>query len=581
MSITSQEKQDISELEKKKNYYDFPEIFKNLPEDRKTKAVSEFAIQCNPMALEFVPVNIRTSEMYINAVKKNGAVLKFIPPDKRTEGLCFLAVNKSRTTSQTIDLFQSIPPDKITENLYLLAVINISDKLEVINFLKSIPPDKRTEELYRLAISILPYINGYDTMENYKIKKLLEFIPSNIKTENFYSSLFRKKPDITNIPEIRTLITTYKLIVSVIMGYAEQNDSSSVSNAEEFFTFFYKITLSQYIYAVLKEANEEFNFNSLFDTPVVKSKIIDISNTTQYYTSFIEKLDYKPIDLKRNLNNFIWASEDIEQSLLHIFESPRSFSDINDDSDTIIQAYIARYNIENTRFINSQDFKNVQIFNDIINPKYLNLIIPVIALHIYMFQKNNPRVTDERMKTKSVISTVLKNNIYFERENNKYILIILNELNKFLSEDKKIYGYKNIFDQKEIALCNRTKIIDDSIKISKYLHIKFDNDYKEELKFPCAYSEYFKKVSSIDKKIVGYSLKSDMKKIFPKVTFTSTPELYRMYPIKPIMINHEDFDEAGKPIEHLFNKPIPDYFEKKYLKYKMKYLQLKKLNFGK
>jgi hypothetical protein len=495
MPLEDQERQDITEI-KKKYYVEEPsEFFKNLPEVRRTKAVSLFAVQHNPWNLEFVPEDIKTNEIYLVALKRSSKVIKFIPQDK------------------------------LTEELSLQALISSS----------------------------------YD-----ESRKILEYIPDKIKTENFYSSLLKREPDFFNrIPDNKR---TLKLYASCIMGLI---NITYRRLSEEYFRD-NKITLSQYIYIVLNEANDEYNFNSLFETPEVKSKIINISNTTQYYTSFIEKIDYKPTDLKSNPDNFIWASDDMEQSLLHILEAARP---ITSDSDILIQAYIARYNIENTRVINSSNFKNTLIFNDIINPKYLKLITPVIALHIYMFQKNNPRITDPRMKDFSVVDGILERYDYFATENNKYILIILNELNKFLSEDKKIYGYKNNFDQKEIGLFNRTKIIDDSIKISKYFHIKFNN---EELKFPCKYSEYFEKISSLgQKKKVGYSLKSDIKKVFPKVTFTNTPDLYRMYPFEPLTISYEDFDEADKPIERLFNKSIPEYFEKKYLKYKNKYLSLK------
>jgi len=498
MSLEEQEKQDITEIRKEGSKYEQPtQFFKNLPEVRRTKAVSLFAVNQNPWNLEFVPEDIKTYEIYLVALKGSPKFIKFIPQDK------------------------------LTEELSLKTLIRSS---------------------------------------SYEITEFLKYIPDKIKTENFYSLLLKKKPDFFEIiPDNKR---TLKLYASFIMGWINIFDRR-VLEAEKYFTD-NKITLSQYIYTVLNEANDEYNFNSLIETPEVKSKIINISNTTTYYTSKIEKIDYKPNDLKSNPDKFIWASDDMDQSLLHILNAARP---ITSESDILIQPYIARYNIENIRVINSSDLKNVQIFNDIINPRYLRFITPVIALHIYMFQKNNPRITDPRAKNVTVLDGILERYDYFDKENNKYILIILNELNKFLSEDKKIYGYKNVFDQKEIGLCNRTKIIDDSIKISKYFHIKFNN---EELKFPCKYSEYFEKISLLgQKKIVGYSLKSDIKKVFPKVTFTNTPDLYRMYPYEPLTISYEDFEEAGKPIERLLNKSIPEYFEKKYLKYKNKYLSLR------
>jgi hypothetical protein len=59
------------------------------------------------------------------------------------------------------------------------------------------------------------------------------------------------------------------------------------------------------------------------------------------------------------------------------------------------------------------------------------------------------------------------------------------------------------------------------------------------------------------------------------VTFPIGTDRKRMWAIKPFIIYHEDFDVPGKIVQRNEDKPMPEYFEKKYLKYKNKYLSMK------
>jgi hypothetical protein len=176
----------------------------------------------------------------------------------------------------------------------------------------------------------------------------------------------------------------------------------------------------------------------------------------------------------------------------------------------------------------------------------------------------------------------------FSNENNKFIIGILKELNSFLHEENKVYGYINKFDQKEIALIGRTNLINQSsIQISKYTRvIKRDG---KQITFPTTYDNYY--TNFFYGQVTLYSnfdelpnLYSDFKQFEQSKNHLKMKECmntrgiitdsYRMYKKDKTKIFYQDFDDLDREIEFV-NLQYDDYWKNKYLKYKAKYLAIK------
>jgi len=477
---------------------------KSVSDDKKTEELCLASVKNNGLALEYVPDDKKTEDICLASVTNNGLALEFVPDNKKTEKIYLAAVKQNNGAL----IF--VPDDKKTESIYLASVTNNGLALEFV------PDNKKTEEICLAAVK--------------KNNGALQFVPDNKKKPDFYSKIIM-------------------IDKSRYESYLENGN----------------ITLSQYIYEVL---NSMKSLQSFVESESAVEKIINISDKTDYYTSFLEKPNYIQ-NLKSKATNFIWMSENIDQSIMHLFNSTRKNLP-NSTDEEVIQPYIAKYNIENgTRIINSNEYTNKYIFNNIIPEECLSKILLIIAMDIWISQKNNPQVTNPLAKDYSVVENVERNKAYFLTESNKYILVILNELNKFLSDDKKIYGYKNFFDQKEIALCNRYKIIDTSIKISKYIYIEYTDSKEQILKFPCKYKDY-SFVANKHPVAYGINTLSNNIRMVPKTIY------FKQSVVKPLTICYENFNNPSEHIILVENKPLASYYEKKYLKYKSKYLSLKK-----
>jgi hypothetical protein len=237
----------------------------------------------------------------------------------------------------------------------------------------------------------------------------------------------------------------------------------------------------------------------------------------------------------------------------------------------MIQPCISKFVIANTRLVESPNMVNYGIFKNIIPKENLDVIETFI----------NILINKELRKINRVAST----SDNYKQENNKYILIILQELNKFLPDEMKIYGYRNIFDQKEIALCEKSKlIVEDSIKISEFKKIKMLNSNKlvNEIEFPTIFKNYDCFITNANP--VAYISFGELDKINKNTKITNylqsnsidiNENRVRMIRSKQISISYTDFDNPSNIIDNTDNKAQEKYYEKKYKKYKAKYLALK------
>lgn len=276
-------------------------------------------------------------------------------------------------------------------------------------------------------------------------------------------------------------------------------------------------------------------------------KSIDISK--DYYSSYLKIT--KDQFMEKNL---IWISPKLDQALIHIFDINRKLP-INDEP---IHPSIFKFKINKSiNLIESKNLNNEGIFKNILEDSLI-----------------------------SEIEGILRSNSIpnFQGEKNKYILLILIELNKFLSPENQIYGYMNYFDQNEIGLINFNDLVDrDSVKESKYLSITvhskivdqkiINHDSPITFVFPLAKDDFnllVKQTQYVTSGNAEYFAKERGEK------FTVRESMWRMImQDRRNKIEYQNFDDISK-VESWNPSELEKFFELKYLKYKQKYLQLKK-----
>ena len=601
-------------------YYD-SKMLSYVPERiKKNETFLLNLIDRNLIKFQDIDEESKTENIFIALVKKNGLNLQFIPEDSRTMEICLEALKQNSNSisfiPEKIKTHAKIIPIILSKNGMLLETIAEENKtIEIVSIavrqnglaLQFVPEDLKTQEIVSEAVRqnglALQFVPESLKTEEIVVQSLagynkepLKFIPESLKTIEFFSNqkIFgHLSGDSSNFDYIQNLkkemylLHINKILENNTIGknkiFSYDDNQFKDTVVEKIGKYLEKnITISEYIEFIFRnydKTHETMLLDSFIDHG--SAKIKKISNTINYYHSFIDRENLTNNDFfeASKIDRFIWMSNNIDQSIMHLFNGTRQ------SRFETIQAYLARFNIEEgVRIINSTQINNLDIFENIIPPECLKNIIPLILIQLYVDQKNNPTLIESGYKRPSVANTYFKEKSHFMREGNRFILIILKELNKFLSEENKIYGYQNDFDQKEIALCDKTKIIRDSFKLSKYYNINLidETDKTEYLTFPCKYSEYKELSGKSSGKLVFYTdIDSEDNSAQIKAYLTrkglSTDNRVRMIPnpSKHFMICHEDFDIPGKPIETLENKPIEEYYEKKYLKYKTKYLSIK------
>jgi hypothetical protein len=357
---------------------------------------------------------------------------------------------------------------------------------------------------------------------------------------------------------------SFKFLISILekkSTYKNVNNKNKEKIIDNYFVIYINYLLSK-----------ETNLNSLVSN---NDKIIKLDNTKEYYHSYISQFN----ELNSTFYNsydFIWFSDRFDQSFLHLFNTTRKLDNVKDYE--LIYLFIIKFKIsKKINILKSQNKFNDNIFDTIIPKECLNKIMEILYIrhttYINIYHTN--------------IDMVKYINPLFGFEMNKFILIILKELNKFLNEDNKIYGYSNDLDQKEIALVGRNNLINpDSIKSSQYKRIIKKSG--KEVNFPITYGNYKNEFNK--EYITLYTTyltilnempninKNEMVKCMENKKIVT--DSFRMFKIDNAKIFYEDFDDKSKEIEFK-NLIFDDYWKKKYLKYKTKYLTIKKLLYNK
>jgi hypothetical protein len=271
---------------------------------------------------------------------------------------------------------------------------------------------------------------------------------------------------------------------------------------------------------------------------------IDISK--EYYSSYL-KMDKETFINK----NIIWITPQLDQALTHVFEESRKIPE-----EPLIQPKIYKFKInKKVPILSSDDLNNYDIFKKILPPELEKQI-------------------KEKLEENGVPS--------FTSHNNLYILLIIIELNKFLSLDLKLYGYKNYNDQNELGLIHFNELIDtDSVIESNYIEATFyenpvdyyDKSFKPKQqndKYPIRrqdYNPYTKYMDNTLAKSIAHSKGEEFNEVrgmHKRMVMTNREN----------KIVYQDFDDLTKNIEWSPPKII-DFYKLKYLKYKQKYLQYK------
>jgi hypothetical protein len=574
-----------------------PLVLQFVPDELKTPEMCLQAVASNPLVLQFVPDGLKTPEMCLQAVASNPLVLQFVPQDLQSKNMCTSAVIINYESLQYIN---SSHPDY--KDICLEAVKNSRFALKLVDkehseyfaiytsavkhfglVLQDIDPRLRTIELCEeavkqngLALEFVPEefkSNLYLIAVNQNILAL-NYLPENLKSYELYLKYIDVNGLLNNIPEnYRDIEMCIKALTKNIANNINllPLECKDIILKEFILKYPFKIVeiptffgkFLSFIFADYKDL-----INSIIETEKnnVNSKLKKISTDVFYYHSFLNPVTRLAPSINTNTNKFIWATDKLDQAIMHIFDV-RKMEGLSDDSRISIQPWISRFTIKDEPLvIESKNESNKDIFINIIPEECLNHLSPVLKA-----------LVEHEFKKVGVTKIINIDNVFIN-ENNKYILIILNELNKIISNpENHVLGYINNFDQKEIGLCNRNFINNDLIKTKKITQVK-KADTNQNIVFPVDYSYYLHRLKLVDYKKYDNLSEIDrglicehLEAIAPGIQY----QRFRMIPNANHSIFYIDFDDDTEK-ELQLNVNNLEYWEKKYLKYKKKYLSLSK-----
>jgi len=324
-------------------------------------------------------------------------------------------------------------------------------------------------------------------------------------------------------------LTTSNYIYNIKEKYEDKEyiikESKDISSPSEWDDFI-KNTESSNINIELISKSENKIQKLIDDKKIIKT------NNNFFYSSYGNN--------KKNIieKELVWCSQILSQSLLHQFNKPRTR-----DIDSI-QPIIYRFKIKNVFVLVSSDKNNETIFNILLKP-----IINDIK-NIYISEENESEI--------------------FKGDNNKRILYILKALNTIICDlGISICGYYNYYDQDEYALLNSPDLIYDldESKITQILYYNNEDNIDETFIFPVLKKDFIK-IATDGTRYTDLNIKDPR-----NIDVTK----YRMVCNYLKTIYYQNFDDKTRDDEYnCSDYENSSYFEKKYLKYKKKYLILRK-----
>lgn len=337
----------------------------------------------------------------------------------------------------------------------------------------------------------------------------------------------------------------------------------------------------------------ELNFKNILEFYLNSSSFVIKPNIQNYYSGY-----WNPEDITKK--DFLWMSSQMDQALLHPFERvKRTFMDLPHGK---FEPYLYKFSFNRPiKLMISSDNNNNNIlggfdnyfygsFNKFINDKDKN--------KEYTHSINEFRVAFREVFVNINKTCYKEEERQFKIQNNYKILQFIKAINMIIDNYyphiEKIDGYINEFDQQEIAVIDFNKLLDQtSLKSSKILNLESSNN--KTYNFPI--NDFVKELD--DSKDKGETDIADVISnhiryaYIPKVS-NSDKDKYLMIAKNGIKINYQDFDDNSKILlyegtssdelftidsllstEREINRPSI-IWKNKYLKYKNKYLALKK-----
>ncbi len=517
------------------------------------------AVKSNGMALRYV--KDQTPEICLEAVKSNGIALLYVKD--QTPEICLKAVKSNGMALQYVkDQTPEICLEAAKSNGMALQYVKdqtpeicleaVKSNGMALRYVKDQTPEICLEAVKSNGLS-LEYVKN-----EFKTEIICtEAVKSNGKSINWINIddniLFNKVLDTAFEKDI-----DYKELLKLNSAIiADKN--KKIKRLDSYF--------SKYIYYLLSNVNKTNNLESYITS---KNYTLKLNTNIEYFHSFVLQDGIAPNEIF-NTDKFIWFSSQFDQSFLHLFNNARTLSNIQ--SNTLINLFIAKFRLsKEIKILKSKSSVNDNIFKNIIPDDCLSKILDALHdRHKYFLEIEKPVgwVPDAYYTAGD-----------FAGEQNKFILIILKELNKFiLEETNKIYGYINEQDQNEIALLSREGLIDlTSLKFSKYTRVIKKNS--SEIIFPVMYKKYHDEFYN-----ENVTLYSNMNKLGNESTHYGNikncmknrgkeTDSFRMWKYDNTKIFYQDFEDTSRELEFK-NLNVDDYWKQKYLKYKAKYLALK------
>ena len=305
------------------------------------------------------------------------------------------------------------------------------------------------------------------------------------------------------------------------------------------------------------------NFKNLL-IAYFKSDIFKSFDKGTYYTSYSD-------DINISQRKYMWVSSDIGQSITYPFE---------------------QFNISPREYLNPHMFKvdinknhNLLVSNNIVNSNIFNLALTkyfrFVPSFYEIFRTINRSLFDKILDFK--FEANLKILLFIEAFNK--IIELINKENSETNELNYIDGYKNAFDQNEIAFCNFTSFIPKTT-ITKYRITKIENKENPDINnisFPFK-NQISDKMCSVINKTIGKVL----------YRYNKSEDIIKVYCDKNINIYYETINSREKYVynctdnynEMLDMTPntiglqnnkhqLENVLYNKYIKYKLKYIKLK------
>ena len=299
----------------------------------------------------------------------------------------------------------------------------------------------------------------------------------------------------------------------------------------------------------ITEASFNLVFNLTNESQITEENFENIKDTLckieiRYGDIFINELNISSIERKYYSaysndmskddfasKNIIWMSTSLPQALLHPFDNKQISSPVMFEFQFSKPVIL----MESVNLYNTKIFKFIPQFN-IFRNLYRDLLI-----------------------SEGYLDVPSDNELFFGK-NNKHILYIIEAINRIVNfQYFKIYGYFNINDQNETAVINFNDLVNrDRIKKYTYTRIIYDND---EYTLPFSTPRTFEDIGVADY--------NDPESFKLNCKFIDLIIYYK---------GEEPSDQEKMYDCKLYSRvPSTGFNFKKYLKYKQKYLQLKKM----